>query len=103
MKDAEEKILKAQVVLYQEIQEADHMILYEFMFAVKKLHEIINSKTYPSEGETVEFTAEEFNKLRYGLQHLSSETECSAEFHSWAESQYIQPKKDKLKILQMLR
>lgn len=104
MKDSEEKILKAQVALYADITTADNMIKYHMNNAIGKIFkEIIEPKMYLEEGQTtVVLTKEEFNKLRASLQNLSKPDTMHREFDAWAESMYITPREEKMKIINLL-
>lgn len=104
MKDAEEKILKAQVVLFQEILDIDDMIINTIQNTSRRVfNDVIKDKMFFNEGqETVVLTADEFNQIRVVLARLS-ENDGLKQLDSYINQSYFKPKEEKLKILRMLK
>ena len=104
MDKSEEKNLKTQLILCNEIREIDKMILFEVQLSAQDvLSNIIAPKVYmKSDQETVELTVEEFTKLRLLLARLSSDKGL-LELNSHMKEKYIEPKKEKVRILDLLR
>jgi len=100
----EEKSLKAQIELLKGIKDADSMILHTVQSTASQiLNDIIKPKMYTKEGQTtVELTVEDFTKIRVAFARLSSE-EGFCEMNTWIKEKYIEPKKEKEKILSMLQ
>ncbi len=104
MTDTEEKSLKAQLLLSKEINSANDMIIHTVQSeAAQVLREIIDPKTITKKNkEVVEIPVDEFTKIRMLLHHLSSNGGFER-LNKYIKSNYIDPKKEKQKILDMLR
>lgn len=104
MTDVEEKSLKAQIELYKGIQETDNMIIYTVqMTANKILNDIIKPKMYTKTGQTtVELTVDEFTEIRVAFAKLAND-DGFEELTPWLTEKYLNPKKEKQKILGMLQ
>lgn len=100
----EEKSLKVQIQLLIGIKDADNMILHIVQSTASQiLNDVVKPKIYTKEGQTtVELTLEEFAKIRVCLAQLSSE-EGFSQMNAWIKEKYIEPKKEKEKILKMLQ
>ncbi len=103
MTKLEEKNLKTQIELLEEIVQADDMILHLVQSESRSvLKEVIEPKMFMEEGQkTVEISAEEFTKLRLILARLSEKN--FEELNSYIKESYIDPKKQNKKILSMLQ
>lgn len=104
MTEMEEKSFKTQIELYKNINEYDNMIIHTVHDVAARLFDkIVQPKIFMKEGQTnVEFSPEEFMQLKLALIHLSSD-EGFNELDESIRERYISPKKEKLKILRMLR
>lgn len=104
MTEMEEKSLKAQIELLKGIKEADSMILHIVQSTASQiLNDVVKPKMYTKEGQTtVELTIEEFAKIRVALAQLSTD-DGFCQMNSWIKEKYIDPKKEKQKILSMLQ
>lgn len=104
MTEIELKSIKAQIDLLKGIKEADNMILHTVQSTASQiLNDVIKPKMYTKEGQTtVELTVEEFTKIRVALSQLSSE-EGFGQMNGWIKEKYIEPKKEKHRILSMLQ
>jgi CHAD domain-containing protein len=103
MTEIEEKSLKAQLTLLEDIKEADNMIIHIVQSTVAQLYSDVVDYISIKEGqETVELKVEDFNKIRKVLKQLRNQ-DGFGELNSWIREKYIEPKKEKLKILSMLK
>lgn len=104
MTEMEEKSLKAQIELLKGIKDADNMILHTVQSTASRiLNDVVKPKMYTKEGQTtVELTVEEFAKIRVCLAQLSTD-EGFCQMNGWIKEKYIEPKKEKQKILSMLQ
>ncbi len=104
MNKAEEKNLLVQVDLLEGIREADSMILSCIQSnAMDVMKKVIEPKMYTEPGQaTVELTVEEFNKIRYTLATIGL-PEGLKELTPWIEDAYLNPKKEKIRLLNLLK
>jgi len=104
MTEMEEKSLKTQIELLKDINYADTMIIRVAQGnAMQIFNEFISPKMYTKDSQkTVEFTVEEFAKLRVEIVKLMND-EGFAKMNDWINLKYIEPKKEKQKILSMLQ
>lgn len=104
MTEMEEKSLKAQIELYKGIRDADNMILHTVQSTASQiLNNVVKPKMYTKDGQTtVELTVEEFVKIRVALAQLSTD-EGFCQMNAWIKEKYIEPKKEKQKILSILQ
>lgn len=104
MSTAEEKNLRTQLDLLQGICEADNMVLSCIQStAMDAIKMVIEPKMYMDKDQkTVDLTVEEFTKIRLVLAHIASD-EGLAKLNGWLSEKYLNPKKEKLRILNLLK
>jgi hypothetical protein len=104
MTPIEEKSLNAQITLSKEIITIDNMILHLVQNHVNDVFtKIIQPKTYDikSDQDKVEFTVDEFKKIKTVLEELKDEKGL-VNINSWIDRDYLAPKEEKMKILSLL-
>lgn len=105
MTEIEEKSLKTQLKLSEEIHNADRMIIHLVRSSGRQLLQTISQKSYLKEGQTtVELTVEEFTNIRVFLARLSEQSPNSefGRINDDMVSTYLQEKETKMNILRML-
>ena len=104
MTEMEVKSLKAQIELLKGITDADSIILHAVQLTASQiLNNVVNPKMHIKEGQKkVELTVEEFAKIHVCLTQISSE-EGFCQMNAWIQQKYIEPKKEKNKILSILQ
>ena len=103
MKNPEIKNLETKLKLYEEVQNADNMILNHIQNACGLvLSQIIKPKMFFKEGqETVKLTADEFTQIRVLLARISL-NDYMKEIGSGMVKEYLNEKREKLRIIGML-
>lgn len=104
MNTAEEKNLRTQLDLLQGIRDADNMVINCIQSsAMDTIKKVIEPKMYMDKDQkTVELTVEEFTQIRLTLAHIASD-EGLEKLNGWISEKYLNPKKEKIRILNLLK
>lgn len=104
MASAETRNIKTLLTLYEEVQQADHMILHSLRVVCSDLFEkIIKPKMWIKEDqETVILSVDEFNKIRRVFACISFEANALNQLDNMIDY-YMKEKEKNEKIIQMLK
>ena len=102
MTEMEEKSFKAQIKLYDEILSADRMIMQYIQEKAQQIRKVIEDNARKSDDYSLNLSKEESQKMYSDLSNLTSE-DGFCDINSHIKSYYIEPRKTKIEILNLLK